>query len=86
MVIIFKKELKIWVLKRLKYLTVLHGKVLLWNNGMRPHLSLNRNSPIPRKIETNKDVEIKSKPILGGLHHFFPSISIILLNAILLSI
>jgi transposase InsO family protein len=41
-------------------------------NSMRPHLSLNRNSSIPRKAESLEEVgDVKSTPILDGLHHFY---------------
>ncbi len=35
----------------------------------RPHLSINRNSPIPREIDPPSNGKIVSTPILGGLHH-----------------
>jgi putative transposase len=38
-------------------------------NTTKPHLSLNRNSPIPRKIDPPSNGKIVSTPILGGLHH-----------------
>jgi putative transposase len=38
-------------------------------NRVRPHLSLNRNSPLPRKIDPPPNGRIVSTPILGGLHH-----------------
>ena len=37
----------------------------------RPHLSLNRNSPIPRNIDPPSNGKIVSTPILGGLHHCY---------------
>ena len=40
-------------------------------NEIRPHLSLHRNSPIPRKIESIEDGDVKTTPILGGLHHSY---------------
>jgi putative transposase len=38
-------------------------------NTSRPHLSLNRNWPMPRKIDPPSNGRIVSTPILGGLHH-----------------
>jgi transposase InsO family protein len=35
-------------------------------NRIRPHLSLNRNSPIPRKTESIEDGDIISIPVLYG--------------------
>ena len=40
-------------------------------NTVRPHLSLNRNSPIPRKIDSPSNGRIIATPILGGLHHCY---------------
>ena len=36
-------------------------------NESRPHQSLDRNSPIPRRVETVG--EVCARPVLGGLHH-----------------
>ena len=36
-------------------------------NRSRPHQSLDRNSPIPRRVETVG--EVCARPVLGGLHH-----------------
>ena len=38
-------------------------------NTTRPHLSLKRNSPIPRELDPPSNGKIASTPILGGLHH-----------------
>jgi len=38
-------------------------------NTIRPHLSLNRNSPRPREPDPPANGHILSTPILGGLHH-----------------
>jgi predicted Mrr-cat superfamily restriction endonuclease len=40
-------------------------------NEIRPHLSLNRNSPIPRTVKTINDGDVIAKPVLGGLHHCY---------------
>ena len=40
-------------------------------NRIRPHLSLYRNSPIPRKTESIEDGDVVSTPVLGGLHHSY---------------
>ena len=40
-------------------------------NRIRPHLSLNRNFPIPRIIEKIENNDITSSEILGGLHHSY---------------
>ena len=38
-------------------------------NPVRPHLSLDRNSPIPRKSDPPANGRVVSAPILRGLHH-----------------
>ena len=38
-------------------------------NETRPHLSLNRNAPTPRKVDLPENGKIVATPILGGLHH-----------------
>ncbi len=40
-------------------------------NKMRPHLSLNRNSPMPRCIKSIEEGDVVSTPVLGGLHHLY---------------
>ena len=40
-------------------------------NRIRPHLSLYRNSPIPRNISTDKDGGVTGTEILGDLHHSY---------------
>jgi putative transposase len=36
---------------------------------VRPHLSLNRNSPTPREVEPPCQGQVVSAPQVGGLHH-----------------
>ena len=43
-----------------------HEYVDCYNTG-RPHQSLDRNSPMPRKVEVAG--EVCATPVLGGLHH-----------------
>ncbi len=38
-------------------------------NRSRTHLSLGRNSPIPRKIEPPGTGKVVAIPKVGGLHH-----------------
>jgi transposase InsO family protein len=38
-------------------------------NVARTHLSLNKDSPVPRPVQSHG--KIVSKPILGGLHHIY---------------
>ena len=38
-------------------------------NKVRPHLSLNRNAPLPREVETSEKGKVIAVPYLNGLHH-----------------
>ena len=38
-------------------------------NKVRPHLSLNRNSPLPREVEPPEKSKVIAISYLGGLHH-----------------
>ena len=38
-------------------------------NGVRPHQSLEKNSPLPRQIELPTKGTVSSIPQVGGLHH-----------------
>ena len=40
-------------------------------NTIRPHLSLDRNAPIPRHVEPPEAGKVVATPILGGLHHHY---------------
>ena len=35
----------------------------------RPHLSLDRNAPFPRKVELPSEGRVTAVPEVGGLHH-----------------
>ena len=35
----------------------------------RTHLSLDRNSPVPREVEPPSQGEVVANPPVGGLHH-----------------
>ena len=37
----------------------------------RAHLSLDRNSPIPRQVHPPQDGKVVARPYLGGLHHCY---------------
>jgi len=41
---------------------------IAYYNGVRPHLSLQRNAPIPRKAESGRG-RVIAIPQVGGLHH-----------------
>jgi putative transposase len=38
-------------------------------HGCRPHLSLDRNSPVPREVESSQLGKVIAIPKVGGLHH-----------------
>lgn len=40
-------------------------------NTVRPHLSLERNAPIPRTADPPEHGKVVATPILGGLHHHY---------------
>jgi transposase InsO family protein len=40
-------------------------------NEIRPHLSLYRNSPIPRSVKSIEEGDVAATQILGGLHHSY---------------
>ncbi len=40
-------------------------------NESRPHLSLERNAPIPRGIESPSRGPVVAIPQVGGLHHLY---------------
>ena len=42
---------------------------LEYYNRNRTHLSLDRNSPIPREVEPPEEGEVVAIPHVGGLHH-----------------
>jgi len=44
-------------------------------NAERPHLRLQRNAPIPRQRERKPAAEIRSTPLLGGLHHRYRAVA-----------
>jgi putative transposase len=40
-------------------------------HNFRTHLSLDRNSPIPREVELPARGQVIAIPQVGGLHHFY---------------
>jgi hypothetical protein len=42
-------------------------------NIARTHMSLNKDSPVPRPVQTHG--KIVSKSILGGLHHIYSRVA-----------
>jgi len=42
-------------------------------NVARTHMSLNKDSPVPRPVQA--EGRIASKPILGGLHHIYTRVA-----------
>lgn len=51
------------------HLTRILGLYFKYYHEVRPHLSLNRNSPTPREVEPPCQGQVVSKPQVGGLHH-----------------
>ena len=52
---------------------VLHEYIFEYYNVSRTHMSLDKDSPEHRPIQ--KDGNIVSKPILGGLHHVYSRVA-----------
>ncbi len=42
---------------------------LTYYHEIRPHQSLGRNAPIPRKVDPPENGQVISTPMVGGLHH-----------------
>ena len=45
------------------------GEYMEYYNLVRPHLSLARNSPVPRSVEPPEHGPVIGEAVLGGLHH-----------------
>ena len=45
------------------------GEYVEYYNSARTHLSLDRNSPVPREVEPRSEGEVAAIPHVGGLHH-----------------
>ena len=45
------------------------GDYVEYSNTARTHLSLERNSPVPREVEPRSEGEVVAIPHVGGLHH-----------------
>jgi transposase InsO family protein len=39
--------------------------------NFRPHLSLEKNSPVPRELESPPKGKLIAVPLVGGLHHCY---------------
>ena len=52
-----------------KHLHKILSEYVEYYNEVRPHLSLNRNSPLPRQVEVPEKGRVIAVPYLGGLHH-----------------
>jgi len=54
-----------------KHLRKILGEYVDYYNNDRPHLSLDRNAPIPRHVAPPECGKITATPYLGGLHHHY---------------
>ena len=43
-----------------------------YDHRSRPHLSLERNAPVPRRTERPAEGKVIPIPQVGGLHHRYP--------------
>ena len=48
---------------------------LEYYNNVRTHLSLDRNSPVPRAAELPSQGKVVSIPQVGGLHHLYQRVA-----------
>jgi transposase InsO family protein len=53
-----------------RHLRLILKRYVAYYNGVRPHLSLQRNAPIPRKVESARG-RVIAIPHVGGLHHHY---------------
>ena len=54
-----------------RHLRIILKEYSEYYNRIRPHLSLYRNSPIPRSVKSVEEGDVVATPILGGLHHSY---------------
>ena len=54
-----------------RHLQLILKQYVAYYNGVRPHLSLQRDSPIPRKLDPPGRGRVVAIPHLGGLHHHY---------------
>ena len=47
------------------------SEFFLYYHEARTHLSLERNSPIPRQVQPSEKGKVVAKAYLGGLHHCY---------------
>ena len=51
------------------HLSRLVASFLDYYHTVRPHLSLERNAPIPRPMQAPSEGHVVAMPCVGGLHH-----------------
>ena len=54
-----------------RHLRLILKQYVAYYNDVRPHISLQRNSPIPRKVDPPGRGRVVAIPHLGGLHHHY---------------
>jgi hypothetical protein len=54
-----------------RHLRIILKEYSEYYNMIRPHLSLYRNSPIPRSVKSVEEGDVVATPILCGLHHSY---------------
>jgi len=68
-----RRDRLFWVVLR-RYWDGWDASLLLVNRS-RPHLSLERNAPLPRNIEPPSQGRVISIPQVGGLHHLYKRVA-----------
>ena len=64
-----RESLDHFIILNEKHLRIILTEYIKYYNNCRTHLSLKKNSPVPREIE--RKGKIISIPKVGGLHHLY---------------
>ena len=58
-----------------KHLLKILDEYVEYYNNCRTHLSLNKNSPMPRELEKPEQGKVTAIPKVGGLHHLYTRVA-----------
>ena len=58
-----------------KHLLKILDEYVEYYNNCRTHLSLNKNSPMPREVEKPEKGKVTAMPKVGGLHHLYKRVA-----------
>jgi hypothetical protein len=57
-----------------RHLRLILTRYIAYCNRVRPHLSLQRNAPMPRMVEPGRG-RVIAIPHVGGLHHYYKRVA-----------